>query len=177
MKTYLKVTVLFLFCCLCSINGMAEANLYSWRAYDLNTGETASGQKLYRYLDLVGFGQWRDGKMVGCNPGGKGEYVYLVTSPYEYDLLYFLYSHDDVDFYWRNTGDGDWDDEYILQDDGDVLTYCKRRRPGSDMFKDMDGWMRIVDAYNNAQGQYVITLDNIGIARKFKVIITKQKRK
>ena len=45
------------------------------------------------------------------------------------------------------------------------------------MFKDMDGWMRIVDAYNNAQGQYVITLDNIGIARKFKVIITKQKRK
>ena len=98
---------------------------------------------MYCYLDLVELGRWENGQMVGCVPV-KGEYVYLIFS---------VWIQGQVKFYWRNTGDGDWDD------------------------KEISGGMKILSAYSiPREGRYLITLDNHGIARKFKFVLTPDKR-
>lgn len=171
MKNLLKFVLLVVFCCFFSLQAKAEKNWNSWYSYDVIAGKTPSGAQQYCYLDLVGFGQWRNGQMVGCNPGGKGEYVYL-----SFSNLAWLFGGDTVvDFYWRNTGDGNWNDKYVLPGD-DELKYAVRSRPGAENGKDITGWMKIMQSYSNSQGRYLITLDNNGIARKFKVVFTTHER-
>lgn len=171
MKNLLKFVLLAAICSVCSLQAKAEKNWNSWYTYDVIADKTPSGARQYCYLDLVGFGQWRDGQMVGCYPGGKGEYVYLSLS-----ILSWLSPGDPVvNFYWRNTGDGNWDDKYVMPGE-DELKYAVRRRPGAKNGKDMTGWMKIMQSYSNSQGRYLITLDNNGIARKFKVVFTTHAR-
>lgn len=173
MKTFLKslliiITAAFSFL---PVQAQPDKDWECWYSYDWVTGKTVNGNKQYCYLDLVGFGQWKNGQMVGCNPGGKGEYIYLTLS-----VTNWLWGGDTVgDLYWRNTGDGNWDDTIVLPEYKELI-YSVRRRPGAENGKNITGWMKIMKAYSNSQGRYLITLDNNGIARKFKVVFTTQKR-
>lgn len=172
MKYSIKSLLIAVMAVFCSFYANADRNWNSWYAYDFETDEISSDKCEYCYLDLVGFGRWQDGEMIGCTPGGKGEYMYIIIG---YPLGFDFLSDDVAHVFWRNTGDGNWVDTCFLRIK-DRLQYATRRAMGSDVSKETSGWMDIVKTYSNSQGRFLITLDSYGIARKFKVVITKHKR-
>lgn len=165
MRTFIKNLLIVIVASFSFLSAQAVEDWESWETYDFYSYEVDETQ-LYCYLDLVEFGRWENGQMVGCVPV-KGEYVYLIFS---------VWIQGQVKFYWRNTGDGDWDDKYKLKNSRE-LVYSMRKRPGDKDDKEISGGMKILRAYSiPREGRYLITLDNHGIARKFKFVLTPDKR-